>query len=85
MMATNQRNEVHDVISEKDDGKLGFLMALAALIVLMGSFGAMALRGSSDTLLTVMVCAMGFAVIGHFLLGGAEYRKEMIAKKKTKK
>lgn len=71
------------MISETDDGKLGFVLTVAALLAVVGSFGTMAFRGSSDVLLTVIFCSLVIAAMGHFLLGGAEFREQMLEDKRN--
>lgn len=66
----------------EDDGKSGFVITLVALLVMTGTFGAMAFRGTSDTGLFVLLLSMTIAAVGHLLLGGAEFRKQMLADRK---
>ncbi|MFU8806243.1 MAG: hypothetical protein ACNA8W_20695 [Bradymonadaceae bacterium] len=73
------------MIPGNEDGKIGFLIALMALITLMGSFGAMALMGSSDLLLSVTVGSIFFVGVGHFVLRGGEYRTQMMEEKRKKR
>ena len=73
------------MIPGNEDGKIGFLITLAALIGLMISFGLMALTGGSETLMTAALGSAFIALIGHFMLDGAKFRKKMLAEKKKKK
>lgn len=73
------------MIPGNEDGKIGFIITLAALLVLAATFGIMALRGDSETLLAVMVGSGFAAFIGHFMLDGAKFRKNMLAEKKEEK
>ena len=73
------------MIPGNEDGKIGFLITLAALLVLVATFAMMALSGESDTLLAVMVGSGLVALVGHFMLDGGRFRKNMLAEKKKKK
>lgn len=68
--------------SNQDEGKWGFLMALISMIVLVFSFATTALGSGSPTLNKVIIIAVFAGLSGHFVLGGAEYRAQIIAKKR---
>ena len=68
-----------------EDGKAGFLLTLMALLVMTGTFAAMALTGNTERLLPVTIASMITAAAGHFMLGGAEYRSKMLEVRKKRK
>lgn len=70
---------------ESSEGRIGFLLTLACLVALAFSFAAMALKGSSDLLLSIMGAAMILAFTGHFVLGGGDFRRQMLEEKKKKR
>lgn len=68
-----------------DDGKVGFLLTVLAMLVLVGTLAMLATTGASDKLLSLMFASIIVAAAGHFMLGGGEFRKKMIADKKRRR
>jgi hypothetical protein len=68
-----------------DDGKFGFTLTLIALLVLCVTFASTALTGGSDQHLQVMAVSGFAAVVGHFFLGGGQYRRQMLEARRRKK
>ncbi len=64
-----------------EDGKIGFIVTLIAMLLLGGSFARTAFTGA-DFSLEVTVGAVAAMLAGHFMLGGGEFRKKMIEEKK---
>lgn len=69
-----------------ESGKAGFVLTVLSLLVVVFSFGAMAWFGVSDDVLPIIFVALATAGVGHFFLGGREFRKKMLDdRKKSRK